>query len=424
MKKLFWLTLLAAALGCASPAPLKTAANAASSPQPQDSTQYAWVEMVPTQLSSSQLMARVITHSAQCPDLMVTTVAGGTGARHATLQMKLPMKVRAISSPSFNVLSCEVALPANARHVLLDGKNLPILPLAAFQMKSTRIAVLGDTGCRLKGANIQACNNPHAWPLKKIIAAIAAWKPTLIIHVGDYFYRESACPEAEPGCAGSPHGENWEAWRQDFFEPASAAFQDAPWIMIRGNHEDCARGGDGWDRFLEVHPYSMSCNQQVAPYQLEVAGHDFWVLDSAMVENITTSLAEIRHKKPTGEPVWLMTHRPFTVGRDQLPAHLQLILNGHFHDFRILPPQNGMPPEIITGNGGTKLDEPPAGITANDARVHAVSGTMASWNFGFLGLERVDAGSWKISEHDQDGKEIYTCLMKEHKTETATLSCQ
>lgn len=380
--------------------------------------------MVPTELSRSQLMARVITHAAQCPDLMVTTIAGGTGARHATLQMKLPMKVRTISSPSFNVLSCEVALPANTRRIVLDGKSLPVLPLSALQTKTTRIAVLGDTGCRLKGANIQACNDPNLWPLKKITAAIAAWKPSLIIHVGDYFYRESACPEGEPACAGSPYGENWEAWRQDFFEPVSAAFQSAPWIMIRGNHEDCTRGGDGWNRFLEVSPYAKSCINQVAPYKLEFAGHDFWVIDSAVLENITKSLADISQQKPTDEPVWLLTHRPFTVSQAQLPAQLQLILNGHFHEFRITPAQNGMPLQIITGNGGTKLDQPPAGIAPNDGSVHALSGMIGSWNFGFLGLERVDAASWKISEHDQNGKEIYTCLMKEHKSATATLSCE
>ena len=36
----------------------------------------------------------------------------------------------------------------------------------------------------------------------------------------------------------------------------------APWIVTRGNHEECARAGQGWSRFLDVRPFAaaMSCD--------------------------------------------------------------------------------------------------------------------------------------------------------------------
>ena len=44
------------------------------------------------------------------------------------------------------------------------------LPVA----KPERILVLGDTGCRIKGAAIQACNDADKWPFPRLAAAAAA----------------------------------------------------------------------------------------------------------------------------------------------------------------------------------------------------------------------------------------------------------
>src|SRR5262249_9219466 len=45
----------------------------------------------------------------------------------------------------------------------------------------------------------------------------------LVIHVGDYLYRQSACPPGDAGCAGSPYGDDWPTWKADFFAPAAPA---------------------------------------------------------------------------------------------------------------------------------------------------------------------------------------------------------
>ena len=82
-------------------------------------------------------------------------------------------------------------------------------------------------------------------------SAAAASQPDLVIHVGDYLYRESECPK-NMGCSGSPRGDNkGDAWYADFFEPASKLLAAAPWIMTRGNHEICSRAGRGYFLFLD-----------------------------------------------------------------------------------------------------------------------------------------------------------------------------
>ena len=66
-----------------------------------------------------------------------------------------------------------------------------------------RIVVIGDTGCRLKtGEEYQSCNDAEKYQFGRIAATAAQWKPDLVVHVGDYLYRENACPQADSGCAG------------------------------------------------------------------------------------------------------------------------------------------------------------------------------------------------------------------------------
>ena len=99
-----------------------------------------------------------------------------------------------------------------------------------------------------QGRHLQACNDPAAWPFPPVARAAAALKPDLVIHVGDYLYRENPCPAGNAGCAGSPWGDNWTTWNADFFDPAAPLLAAAPIVLVRGNHEDCARAGPGWLR--------------------------------------------------------------------------------------------------------------------------------------------------------------------------------
>jgi hypothetical protein len=150
---------------------------------PGSSTDRFWVELGPGSTAS----ARLITEANRCPSIEIDGAS-------------VPMSVRAAPAPpAFPVLTCEAALPAGVRRVALDGVALP-LPHPDPQ----RIAVIGDTGCRLEtGDPPQSCNDPEAWPFADLALAVADWRPDLVVHVGDYLYREDPCPEGDEGCAAA-----------------------------------------------------------------------------------------------------------------------------------------------------------------------------------------------------------------------------
>jgi hypothetical protein len=138
-----------------------------------------------------------------------------------------PMTIRALPDATFPVLVCERPIPAGVTSASVE--NLP-LPLPKATLKS--IAAFGDTGCRLKAAKaatkggnaaadedrgkFQDCNNPALWPFVQVAQSVADAKPDLVIHLGDYLYRESACPQDDAGCARSPFGDDWPTWKAIF----------------------------------------------------------------------------------------------------------------------------------------------------------------------------------------------------------------
>jgi hypothetical protein len=112
------------------------------------------------------------------------------------------MSLRAAPDTNFPILVCEFALPASAKTATIAGQALPLPP-----DKLNLVAVLGDTGCRLKaakgdnaaavhdtdeadeieeGGKFQDCNNTDDWPFAPMSATIAKAKPDVVVHVGDY----------------------------------------------------------------------------------------------------------------------------------------------------------------------------------------------------------------------------------------------
>jgi Calcineurin-like phosphoesterase len=146
------------------------------------------------------------------------------------------------------VTVCEATLKRGTARAVLNGNQLLPVPPAVIN----RIVVLGDTGCRLKKEKRpkkdkrQDCDDPHVWPYADLARRAADTAPDLVIHVGDYLYRESCT-----GAACPPTGFGWEVWQADFFTPSKPLLAAAPWIMARGNHEICARAAEGWFRFLD-----------------------------------------------------------------------------------------------------------------------------------------------------------------------------
>jgi hypothetical protein len=242
---------------------------------PSNQVAAAWVELTGPNgsngLTGNVALARAITEAtaasggvSACPTI---TINGG-----APVQMNLraaattSLALRSVNTPPakpalFPVSSCEYPLPAGATSAVVAGQSLP-LPKA----NPTKIVVLGDTGCRLQNGNgTQSCNDPDPngtdtpYPFAAIAALAAAQKPDLVLHVGDYAYRDNPCPAGLGyNCGGSPWGFGWDTWQADLFAPGAPLLAAAPWIMTRGNHEQCNRAGQGWYRFLDTSPYDTT----------------------------------------------------------------------------------------------------------------------------------------------------------------------
>ena len=182
-------------------APLLALYSATAAAQPEKPILSAWVQMAgdthaePYPQSTGHAVVRVVT-SAACP------VAKADGK-------PLLLAVREAASTNFPVTTCQAAIPTGIRHIQVGGFTLDAAP-AHLQ----RIVILGDTGCRLKGPLVQDCNDLRRWPFPLVAARAAAKHPDLVVHVGDYYYRESPCPAAAPGCADSPHGDSWASWNE------------------------------------------------------------------------------------------------------------------------------------------------------------------------------------------------------------------
>ena len=164
----------------------------------------------------------VLAQASSCPTITID------GAQQ-------PMSVRALPDADVSGPGLRANIPAGATSASLENSPLP-LPKTALKS----IAAFGDTGCRLKVredarrrkatpttmtlaansriATFRRSGHSRRWPRASTDA-----KPDLVIHVGDYLYRESACPPGDAGCARSPYGDDWPTWKADFFAPAAPA---------------------------------------------------------------------------------------------------------------------------------------------------------------------------------------------------------
>lgn len=378
----------------------------------------AWIQLGPN--GAAEL--RATTGEDHCPDAAVDGTA-------------LPMNLRAAATPEFR-LTCAARLPAAARSVSIEGRDLRMAP-----SRPERILVLGDTGCRLKGKVAQACNEPAAWPFPRLAAAAAALRPDLVIHVGDYLYRENACPAADAGCAGTPFGDNWPTWNADFFAPAAPLLAAAPWVFVRGNHEDCRRAGFGWTRMLAPAPYDPAtpCVDHAPPFEVPFDTLELVVMDDAnapdtavdasMVPVYRSELAALAGRPA---PSWLLLHRPIwaaiagplgipvggnatligAAGTAGIPAPVALMLSGHIHSFEALNYDGPAPPQIVAGNGGDKLDATPGdlrGAIFQGRSGVSVKDGVSAGGFGFLLMTRAGEG-WDVRLYDEQGRPQRKCV--------------
>ena len=389
-----------------------------------------WVQYVP-----GGLEARAITDGAVCPNAMID----GQPAQ---------MVERSVPGPQYPVRACVMPLQTSSKNVTINGVPVP-LP----KDRPNRILVLGDTGCRLKGTQVQACNDMSQWPFRLGATMSAYFKPDLVIHVGDMHYRESACPTGNLGCAGSPFGDNWQVWKEDFFDPAEALLKAAPWVMVRGNHEECERGGIVWARTLDPYPYEAGrgrdgCLGPKAPYTVDLGGLHLIVMDVSTADEklnpqqVDYYRSQFELAKNIPGPVWYAFHRPIWAAeniRNGVPegdnktlaaaakgfisTNVQTILSGHHHVFEVIKYANDLPLQIVSGHGGDDLSirapNPVVGLEVNGEKV--VAGISSPGIFGFSMLERdpndQSGTKWKITGYDVKGHPFATCEMNQRQLE-------
>ena len=320
-----------------------------------------WIQFMP----HDELWFRVTTEKEECPKVIIDDNENQTLLYHD-------------KTTEFPVISCYIPIMEDVQKLSFNNEDI------LLNKKIERILVIGDTGCRIKGTYTQDCKKQ--WHFKKIIDIAASRKPDLVIHLGDYLYREFCRLE---DCKDEPVGDKLKTWNEDFFKPAKNLLSSIPWIFVRGNHESCARGGKGWSHFFD---YRKRCVKNTQPYSIDVS-HDlrFIIADSAETTPEQKEI-DLVNFLSTNKKSWLFTHRPFWNRTDKefeiyttpemLSQDISTIFSGHIHIFQVS--DNSNKKQVIVGNSGTRLTKLPIN-------------PYTKQEFGFVILDKQDDGGWKMN---------------------------
>jgi predicted phosphodiesterase len=352
----------------------------------------AWTELGPGGLQV--VRAVMASGTASCPPIHweIGATSGG-GA----------MALRAPSNGAFNDTVCEYPLPGSATGADVAGMAVPVRKGVI-----EKVALLGDTGCKEgKQSSSKVKCDPKLWTFGMVANEIAAENPDLIIHLGDIFYRTTACEnDKSNGKSGCSAGID-----EDFFTPAKPMLAAAPLVMVRGNHEEY--GGDcvGWFRYFEPTlksavkdctqtagnvsctqaqsqrfslPYSVMLNPQQALVVLDTSaapnppegGTQAYIDEYSRELNCANQRAD-----QADRPTWLISHVPLwynakpkaeggpplleqallQAGAGGLSSNFQMVISGHLHQFQYLSFDTTKvkePPQLILGDGGTLMSNP------------------------------------------------------------------
>jgi len=430
-----------------------------------------------TSESASGLIARVVLPAGVgCPSLDVMMPA-----KQGSKKVRKAMQERKAGATTLNAFStllvCEAPIPKGARAASIAGRSIP----AFIPRNIDSIALFGDSGCRLKGTEVQACNDSAQWPLARIAQSIVRDKPDVTIFLGDFFYREESCPTANSAiCGGSPaplpeapFTDSAWGWVADVLTPMGPLLSATPLVVVRGNHEQCSRGGNGF--YLMFDPAfgtSRSCAPAagVAPtvysptraVDLSIKGGRGLRLvnvdsangsDNTIDDTIAASLRPLYERAhnlaKASDEAWLLTHRPLSgvLSNQYLPVPqgesttwtsvtqayasyglldpFSLSLSSHVHIAQAVQIP-GQPGELILGNGGTELDPttaypiPPYGPLTNasgqplapERGTLPTAQSLQTWvTFGYA-MAAPAATGWTIALNDVRGEAFATCRLK------------
>jgi len=316
-----------------------------------------------------------------------------------------------------------------------------------------KIILMGDTGCRMKegkwGQSYQNCKDGKDWIYKSVADKIAAEKPDMILHVGDYHYREH-CSEGKV-CRQYTDvvGYGWRVWEADFFAPSVNAFAAAPWIFVRGNHEDCNRAFEGF-KLLSEQNWPENCVKAEKTEYLQVGNLLIVQMDTASVNEKPDTPADLafweqqfkdieaRLETSKAKKVWIVTHKPFiglvendkgqlqttntnlqkAFAKTKLASRVEFLIGGHIHNTQFIRAQ-GFPKQLVVGNSGTALDENKALANREAILKNKIDGvqyndfftdTKTGHSFGYAIMTKMDKDNWQIQFKDTNGEVTFTSL--------------
>ncbi|MET7297893.1 metallophosphoesterase [Embleya sp. NPDC005575] len=452
--------------GPPSPTPSPGPTDWPSTPPPTGpvpSEAWAW-----TQLTSRGTQIRYVTTDTtqSCPVV-----------RYAVAGVRNPYSMQRVSVPSgaqFPTTVCElVDVPLTASDAVLEQSTIHaavvhpanrLLPLPNWTTatRPRTIAVIGDTGCRvpLTGTAQDCANHQSGWPFPQIANNVATVsRPDLVIHVGDYLYRDNPGNEddqaANPGCVAYGDRASWSCVVADFFRPAETLLATAPIALTRGNHEDCnlaLAGGAGgaWFRYLaDSLRDDGRCTPYTTPPAVIRAGtlnlvsvdssfadpDDDGTMTQAQINEYTGQFTAVNQDAAlhSGNDYFLFTHKPlwmvksagFTQGNvtwathvldaavtntglGRLADNVRLVLSGHIHIYQMIDFNTPRPPQVTVGSsGGEPLDNGP--IDSNVTRQSVgtppqpVTQSITQAHIYGYAVLRDNGGAWDLTFHDTTG---------------------
>jgi hypothetical protein len=424
---------------------------------------FAW-----TQLTPDGTQVRYATPEATCPALVETI--GGHPERH-----RMVPEFQVGTYPVTATL-CARRVDRNATAAQIDtnGVGVPVhpdpngvVPIPDWTQQNpnkrrpANIALIGDTGCRIpRSGTMQTCD-AQGWPLVQVAgnAATKAPRPDLVIHLGDYLYRTSPRRQPTSLCGGPAVGNNAHTWGclvTDFFLPAEELLRQAPFVFVRGNHENCGRSGEVWFRYLANDVSTTACttmnphedfspperipagtltlinmdtscasdegqqqtcdrNARLATYtaQFNRINSNLGVGDNFLLSH--TPLWAVYRRDANNDPVWideLLEDAVRASTLQQLNTGINAVLSGHVHLFQALDfgnsPAEYRPPQLTVGASGTTLD--PQNWRDADMINKTVDQlplarliTRREWGYAVL---HDGATTWQVRFFDQQGNPV------------------
>lgn len=462
--------LVAVMSGLAQSAPSPSDPSPSAKPSPpgalKNGEAWAWTQLVNGKSHTTEVrFATTEKPAGHCPTLKYTV---GGKMQTAVLRKASDPFVTGGGLQQFPTTFCVAPVPDGARDALIEptttvaatvypGNLQPPLPEWPVNGRPRSIAVIGDAGCEVPSSTVGSTQNQDCqndWPLEPLSAHAAVQShPDLVVHVGDYVYREApeGANDATPGCDSQGQAADWACLIKDFLRPAQAFLAEAPFVFARGNHEDCTpskvgRGAEWFRYFATVPRKNNECYSlpqvQTEPVQINAGTLHFVLFDSssASESNQPNQVQAARFAKWFNEvndlaanhpkhDYFLITHKPLWMvkqassagvtwinptlasavrqtAKGALADNIDLVLSGHLHMYQMLDfLKSTRPPQLTVGSSGTTLDTPPDDTKVEGKTVDGeiVQHSVSRGVHGYA-LLRDTGGQWHLTFHGVSGQ--------------------